>query len=292
MPQPIMGVEFGPPRFPTLGLEVLRLSDLRRRAPPEHFQCPQRPAFHVLLLFGAGEGWHSLDFETLACAPGTIVHVRPGQVQQFDMRDDLDATVILFRPDFPLLDTSAPEALLVDRVVSQGVATLSGSDLLTVADDFAAMARSHARADGTPASAAILQHLLQVLLLRLTCVAEGTDAEPHAGNPHLRIFRRFRKLIEARFADGWKVADYASELALSEKTLSRICCLIGGNSPAKFIHARLVLEAKRLLAHSDLTSAAIAATLGFDEPTNFTKFFRRMVGTTPANFRRTQRNTA
>ncbi len=51
---------------------------------------------------------------------------------------------------------------------------------------------------------------------------------------------------------------------------------------------RIVLEAKRLLAHSAAPVAAIAADLGFEEATNFVKFFRRETGLTPGLFRERQ----
>jgi AraC-like DNA-binding protein len=53
----------------------------------------------------------------------------------------------------------------------------------------------------------------------------------------------------------------------------------------RVIVERIVLEAKRLLARSALTVAAISHQLGFDEPTNFVKYFKRETGTTPAQFR-------
>lgn len=48
---------------------------------------------------------------------------------------------------------------------------------------------------------------------------------------------------------------------------------------------RLVLEAKRLLVHTTDPVGVIARQLGFAEPTNFVKFFRRETGTTPGAFR-------
>lgn len=53
---------------------------------------------------------------------------------------------------------------------------------------------------------------------------------------------------------------------------------------------RLVLEAKRLLAHSLLPVAGIGDQLGFGEATNFVKFFRRETGLTPGDFRAEQRS--
>ena len=52
------------------------------------------------------------------------------------------------------------------------------------------------------------------------------------------------------------------------------------NSPEAELH-----KAKRLLAHTTLTVATVGTRLGFDEATNFVKFFRRATGTTPGSFR-------
>lgn len=289
MTDSIMGVEFAHPRFPTLGLEALTLSDLRGRAPPEHFQRPQRPAFHTLLLVQSGHGWHSLDFQAIPCAPGTLLHVRPGQVQQFDMQGNLEAAVILFRPDLPLLEAPRPEAPLVDCVIPQGTTIAVGPALEAVADGFSTVCRNHTRTIGTQACAAILQHLLQALLLRLALLDDPDAAWPNGRNAHLQLFRHFRRLLEVRLTQGWAIADYARTLTVSERTLTRVCTAISGKPPARLVEARLLLEAKRLLAHSDLKAADIANHLGFDEPTNFSKFFRRLAGTTPLEFRASQR---
>jgi AraC-like DNA-binding protein len=51
----------------------------------------------------------------------------------------------------------------------------------------------------------------------------------------------------------------------------------------------VVLEAQRILAHGDDTIAAIAGALGFDDPSNFSKYFTKRAATTPAAFRRRAR---
>lgn len=72
---------------------------------------------------------------------------------------------------------------------------------------------------------------------------------------------------------------------MSEKTLSRVCLNLNGLPAKTLINQRLILEAKRLLAHTSMSVQAIGLELGFDESTNFVKFFRRETGTTPLAFR-------
>ena len=58
-----------------------------------------------------------------------------------------------------------------------------------------------------------------------------------------------------------------------------------GKSPKEMIDDRVVLEAKRLLLYSDSSVKEISHELGFDEPTNFIKYFRKHVAQTPNTFR-------
>ncbi len=56
------------------------------------------------------------------------------------------------------------------------------------------------------------------------------------------------------------------------------------------VDGRILLEAMRLLADTDDQVGRIAERLGFSEVTNFIKFFRRMKGMTPAEFRQRYRS--
>ncbi len=58
-----------------------------------------------------------------------------------------------------------------------------------------------------------------------------------------------------------------------------------GQSPKEVIDERVAVEAKRLLTHTADPIATIGAGLGFSEATNFTKFFTRVVGVPPHDFR-------
>ncbi|MDR3693201.1 helix-turn-helix domain-containing protein [Mucilaginibacter sp.] len=56
--------------------------------------------------------------------------------------------------------------------------------------------------------------------------------------------------------------------------------------PREFIDDRVMLEAKRLLAHTTESIKAIGFDLGFDEPPNFFKYFRKHGHLPPAEFRK------
>jgi AraC-like DNA-binding protein len=102
----------------------------------------------------------------------------------------------------------------------------------------------------------------------------------------LQRFRRYRALIEREFTRCHGVALYVEALGCSGKSLSRAARAVSNISAKAVLTDRIVLEAKRLLAHSLLPVADIGYEIGFSEPTNVVKFFRRETRLTPGASRR------
>jgi AraC family transcriptional activator of pobA len=96
---------------------------------------------------------------------------------------------------------------------------------------------------------------------------------------------RFQALIDDHYRQVHRVAGYARLLAVTPGHLNDLIKAATGQTASALIEARLLLEAKRLLAHSDAPAAEIAAHLGFPDPSYFGRFFRRHVGRSPGAFR-------
>jgi AraC-like DNA-binding protein len=142
-----------------------------------------------------------------------------------------------------------------------------------------------------PAAAvnALLRQQLYALLLRLSIVHDGRDSELDVTSNSAERFRAFQQLLEINFAKWHQVAYYTSRLGCSGKSLTRAAVQLAGVTAKAVIALRINLEAKRLLAHSTMSITLIGERLGFEDPTNFVKFFRRETACTPGEFRRRQR---
>jgi AraC-like DNA-binding protein len=153
-----------------------------------------------------------------------------------------------------------------------------------VMESFRLLVEEYHEADDSALSTKVLQLELQVLISQLVRISAQTEAGAIPNAVH-RIYSRFVAELEERYATTRCVEDYASSLGYSSKTLSRTCLLVGHATPKKLIEGRVALEAKRLLAHTELSIKAIALEVGFGEDTNFVKFFRRVEGVLPTVFR-------
>lgn len=275
-------VRYAPPVMGAAGVEVLSIAELHRRMrSSEASPRAQRPDFHLLLTVDDGVIWHMVDFHDYALADGAWLWVRPGQVQRFGDISAASGSVVLF-PAGALSPTTASEAAL-DDPFGRTLWVPSGTDAVAVRQALGHLTQEFQSTDvPAPARSAILHHLLTVLLLRLTNLAApaGTPRGEQADT-----FLRFRAAVEKGFTEHRDVAYYARDLGYSPRTLTRAAVDAVGVGAKEFIDRRVVLEAKRLLAHTDDPAAIIAARLGFPDASNFVKYFALRTGATPTAFR-------
>jgi AraC family transcriptional activator of pobA len=97
--------------------------------------------------------------------------------------------------------------------------------------------------------------------------------------------RRFFTILERDFSRTREVSHYAHASGISPRRLSELVKVELGRSTKEVIDDRVILEHKRLLAHTGVSVKELAALTGFDEPTNLVKFFRLHTGQTPLEFR-------
>jgi AraC-like DNA-binding protein len=279
----ILEVDFRAPVGSPAGVEVVDLGELRRRNLATLTRL-QRPHFHQLIAPTAGRLGFMVDFVDYEVKPGTWLWVRPGQVQRWGDLAGVEGDLILFEGDF--LDADTAEAARVDEP--------GGPVVFRPSDGGAALetARAHLAHEfrslgDLPLSVhlTVLRRLLAVLALRL---AHAGAADTPSGEVS-ETFRRFRYAVERGFARTRRVEDYAAQLGYSPRTIARAAFAATGAGAKEFIDQRIVLEAKRLLAHSDRTAAKIARDLGFKDATNFSKYFHQRTGQTPIAFRNAAR---
>ena len=120
-----------------------------------------------------------------------------------------------------------------------------------------------------------------VMLSRYYGARRGRTRRP-SGNP---IVEHYRALIEREAPDHHDVAYYAKKLGVTAGHLNALCKQTTNATAKALIADGLSLRARRRLRHSDQTIAEIARSLGFDDPSYFTRFFRRVTGRAPSTFR-------
>lgn len=275
-------------RLEALGVEVISLDRLREKVSPQIIVRPERVDFFMLLYVFAGEGVHWVDFVEIPLSEGTLIVVRPGQVQRWHINDHYSAALVLVDP------TALPYWGELNSVRDDDLLTLldwQTSSQLTAplsAEIAAALGRLETDIntfDDSALEVSLIRNEFLVLLLRIARWQRAITAVDMAQGRALLTYRLFLRELEKGFYKSHSLSFYAKRLGYSQSTISRACIAAEGRPAKSVIDRRIAMEAKRILIHTNLSVSEIGHDLGFSETTNFIKFFRRNVGTTPSRFR-------
>ncbi|MEO0559064.1 MAG: helix-turn-helix transcriptional regulator [Bacteroidota bacterium] len=267
-------------------VEVTLLSNLRIRDLDHVPNDPQRLTFHLLQFVLEGEGAHWIDFERVPLRSGDVLHIRPEQVHSFDADASHEALMILFTPEVSQL------ALVPSRWNATPAFHPATTDFEFLTDVLRLIQRLDAE-PGALRPESIGPRLLGAVLAGLTdaVAAQHGPIDPIAQR-YEALVQDFEVHLDAHHTTSRSPSWYAAALGTTSRTLARACRQSRGRSPKQIVDARVVLEAKRRLATTDDTVESVSYALGFSEPTNFVKYFRRIGGTTPEAFRRSQPGVA
>lgn len=242
--------------------------------------APHRHArLHQLLWLSQGRGMTRLDDTEQALAPGALVNVPLGVVHAFTFEPGSDGLVVT------LADTTVDELLKGEPEVRRALAQpwVGEADAALQAQTLRPLAAEFGSAH--PARALVLRGLCATLLGQAAREASAqAGLQAHSAESNLLL--RFEGLLEAHFKEHWRVADYARALAVSPTHLSRVVRAATGAPASHLIDARIVREARRHLAFTHLQVASIAYTLGYQDPSLFSRVFARVTGRSPRAYRR------
>ena len=112
----------------------------------------------------------------------------------------------------------------------------------------------------------------------------GTEV-PTAQSRQQDVFSRFIELVNEHCFHHHTLDFYADKLCLTQRYLGTLVTQASGTTAKEWIDRALINEAKVALKHSDVTVAQLADSLSFPNPAFFSKFFKRMTGVTPSQYK-------
>lgn len=245
-----------------------RLHDYRI-APHRHDQ------FLQVLHLTAGQAEMTLDGDNHHLKPRSIAVVPAGTVHGYGFSTDVEGLVVtLMERDIAGLGMPRPRPMVIHGDCREIAATLN---------------RLTAEADrpGVGHNLAMRAHLMLLLVaLRRGDVAAAPVEDTGRG---AQLLAQFRDLVELRYRQSRRVADYADAVGISHTHLNRLCRQRLGCSALDVVEQRIALEARRQLLFSTLTIKQIGAELGYEDPAYFSRFITRRFGLPPAALRERMR---
>lgn len=241
-------------------------------------QHAHRHNFHEILFFRSGAGAHDIDFTTWKVQPGAVHFVASENVHMLMRDKDTMGCSLMFTQDV------FPADLLARLPFSQARPVLHLDAAQVAMTEAMLVIICGQIAEGTTEGQQVARAQMQALLLYLASISLAGSAGAQSGLPPQ--VTAFRQLLPVYYKQHLGVEGYAGLLHISAKHLIDLCKKNTGKTPLQHIREYVAAEAKRLLYNTELSVKQVAYELGFDDPANFSKYFKSVCGYSPADYRR------
>ena len=258
---------------------------------PAHAFGPAVRDYYLIHFIFAGRGRFQGDGRTWNLSAGQGFLICPDQVAfyQADHQDPWHYAWIGFQgtraaaylhqaglsPRSPILGSPA-----------QGISPVRTGDAdlpMTPAGCFQLIAQALALRGGRELRLLALLHLLLSLLIEQN--PEPPLAENQVGRREWYV-RQARDFLEMNYAQKITVSGLARHLGLDRSYFGLLFRRSAGQPPQRYLlHLRLA-KACRLMTRSSLSIAAVARSVGYDDPLLFSRMFRQVIGCSPSQYRK------
>jgi AraC-like DNA-binding protein len=267
-------------------LEIQTLQELRGPNREQH-QMPHRHQHIEIIWVRDGNGCLDIDLQRYKMGNNTLYCIIPGQLHQLEIDDDAQGYIISF-PEY-LLNSGNDDFELLYR--SGLFHLLMHSPGIRIDDDSAGEIEEIIRR--------LHKELYNVYLLRTEIIRRYTSIfliylarqfdgamQVSVQTRNVGLVKNFIALVEKKYMNWKLVKDYAGELSVTPNYLNEIVKKISGYSAGYHIRQRVVLEAKRRAAYSNVSMKEIAYYLGFEDIAHFSKFFKTVYGKNFTDFKK------
>ncbi|MBX7162743.1 MAG: helix-turn-helix domain-containing protein [Saprospiraceae bacterium] len=272
-----------------LQIEVVPLQTLTRVS-KDQLVTPHRTNFYHIFLFENCQPTHFVDFEPIKIKPFTLLFIDKDRVHQFDQLLKYEGQVLIFTEDFfctTETDTKfLRSSILFNDLADQPTIKLNKTDF----EKYTNICENITEELSLPADNSkhiLLKNLLHNFLLLAEREKRKQGFTELKKGADLDYTLLFRDLLETNYTKLKSVNDYAKIICISEKRLGQATSKVLGKTPKEIINDRILLEAKRLLVHTNLSIKEIGQDLGFEDPAYFVRYFKKNTETTPVEFRET-----
>jgi AraC family transcriptional activator of pobA len=246
----------------------------------EELEHSHRDDYHLFFMQEKGTTFIEIDFQKHKINPSSVIYVHPDQVHRIIAFENVTVSGLVINnetlnPEYlTLLEDITPAKPL--SLKKETFSIISEAVLLCIK----LSVRKHEK---------LYHSLLKDSCNMLVALIASQYLEQSKSTDTLSRFeiitKAFRAILETNFTTAKKPAEYAQTLNISIPYLNECIKNTTGHPVSYHIQQRVILEAKRLLYHSDKSVKEIASELGYDDYPYFSRLFTKVTGMTAVTFR-------
>ena len=249
---------------------------------------PHGHDFYLVLIVTNGSGTHKIDFNEYKIEPGSMFVLSPGQVHIWYLSEDIDGYILFFKKEYFLLDFNQDR---LDRLpffkstFSKPYVLLSEVNAQMICGFYKNIVKEYENRQLQYHD--MIRLYLNLMFIELARLYKVEEAMKFEHQYEVIQLNRLEQLIDDNFKNHLAVPEYADMMHLSTKQLNHICKKTINKTPSQLIQDRVILEAKRLLIHSNLSVSSVSEELNFTDTSYFIRQFKKSCDVTPDKFRHT-----
>lgn len=245
--------------------------------------------FYEILYITHGTGHYTIDFVKHPIRPDTIFFLSPGQIHELEVSDDIKGYIFLFTSAFYHFNKTNPYKLFelpffysfADETAPLILNETPQKNYVIELFKNAIAENEHTLPDKDEAVRALLDLLL--IQCKRWYPTQAIDEKTHKSKI---LVKRFKQLIEEKCQENLSIKEYAQLLNLTPNHISETVKFVTGRTATDLINDRMIMEIKRMLLHTQLSVSEIAYALNFSDQSYFSKYFKKLTGMSPGQFKR------
>ncbi|WP_396589893.1 helix-turn-helix domain-containing protein [Allomuricauda sp. R78024] len=249
---------------------------------------PHKHDFFLCVLFRKGSGVHEIDFNTYPIQPGSVFFLKPGQTHSWKFDSTPEGYIFFHTPDFYelyFLNRKLTQFPFYYSLKNPPDLTLTLEELDNIAMRFKEINIEYHQSSTYKKQKLIsLVNLAYIDLTRL--YASYEPIKKVLSSTYLQTLETLESIIEEDYKTGKSAKFYADKLHITPKHLNRITKTTLNKTTTELITERVLLEAKRLIVHSDNSLTKVAERLGYEDYAYFSRVFKVKTGKTPLEFKK------
>jgi YesN/AraC family two-component response regulator len=279
-------VQFNPEKNQSFGFEIVPITKIAqyRKQHDHNPELPHQLKFYNLIFFTAGAGRHFIDFNWYPVQQNSLVYLAKDQLNAFEFSEDLEGVCVIFTEEYFVSCFSNLEESFVFRLFNPQLF----SPILQIPEtsDFEKYFKllQEEYNNGESFNQKSIVNALFIILISKAENIKQSQTFHIKDTSHNVLFQNFCSEIEKHYAESRSAVFYADKLTITYKHLNSICKELVNKTAKNVIDDFIILHAKRNLINSTIKSSELAYKLGFEDPTNFTKYFKKNTGLTPNSF--------
>jgi AraC-like DNA-binding protein len=263
-------------------------SVIQRKDYPHKTELPHTHNYYEMCFFTGGSGIHEIDFVSHPILSPSVHFLRPGQVHLINRGEDYKGYLVIFSEDFFNLRFQNLEVIpgypLVSNLENGPILQLNGGQFAQFNQIIENI--EHELQTFDTDSEEVIVSYLRIFFLKLRQNFEKMTTTKHEAKGTMKkLVYEFNQMVNKYYGQIHQVKEYAEIMGESPIQLNRAVKSVTGKTASDLVIERLILEAKRLLMYSDLSNKEVAYKLNYEDPSYFTRIFRRKTGLTPSEFR-------